>query len=207
MTKDPVVCTTETALREAVGLMKKHHIGGLPVLEGSELVGMLTESDLISLLESERISDDLWLPSPFEIIEIPIREYINWEKTKHALRNIGDMKAKKVMTRRVITATEEYGYRSSCRADAQRGNCASAGDAEEKTGRDSRRGRILLMQWDHHILAKRELIPEMTFRSICAVKGVKTYGMKEGKFGSGTYQGKRNGSRCIYRKPCQSSPY
>jgi CBS domain-containing protein len=113
MTKDPVVCTTETSLREAVGLMKKHHIGGLPVMEGSELVGILTESDLISLLETERISDDLWLPSPFEIIEIPIREYINWEKTKHALSNIGDMKVKKVMTHRVITATEDMDIESA----------------------------------------------------------------------------------------------
>jgi FOG: CBS domain len=107
MTKNPIVCTTETTLREAVALMRKHHISGLPVMEGVEMVGMLTEADLISLLESERISDDLWLPSPFEIIEIPIREYINWEKTKHALRNIGDMPAKKVMTRPVVTATEE----------------------------------------------------------------------------------------------------
>ena len=76
-------------------------------MEGAELVGMLTESDLISLLESEKISDDLWLPSPFEIIEIPIREYVNWEKTKHALRNIGDMQVKKIMTRKVITTTEK----------------------------------------------------------------------------------------------------
>jgi CBS domain-containing protein len=107
MTKNAVVCTTETTLREATALLRKHHIGGLPVMEGEELVGMLTESDLISLLEDERISDDLWLPSPFEIIEIPIREYINWEKTKHALRNIGDMPVKKIMTRRVITVTED----------------------------------------------------------------------------------------------------
>jgi CBS domain-containing protein len=107
MTKDPVVCTTETTLRDAVALMRNHHIGGLPVLEGTELVGILTESDLISLLETERLSDDLWLPSPFEIIEIPIREHINWEKTKHALRNIGDMKVKDVMTHRVITVNEE----------------------------------------------------------------------------------------------------
>ena len=105
MTKNPVVCSADTPLREAVGLFRKHHIGGLPVMEGGEVVGMLTESDLISLLETERISDDLWLPSPFEIIEIPVREYVNWEKTKHALRNIGDMPAKKVMTHRLITAT------------------------------------------------------------------------------------------------------
>jgi CBS domain-containing protein len=107
MTKDPVICTATTSLRDVVALFRKHHIGGLPVMEGKELVGMVTESDLISLLRTERISDDLWLPSPFEIIEVPIREFINWEKTKDALTNIGDMPAKKVMTHRVITATED----------------------------------------------------------------------------------------------------
>ena len=107
MTKEVITCSAETPLRDVVALFRKHHIGGLPVMEGRELVGMVTESDLISLLESERISDDLWLPSPFEVIEIPIREYINWEKTKHALRNIGDLPAKKIMTHRVVTATGE----------------------------------------------------------------------------------------------------
>jgi CBS domain-containing protein len=68
---------------------------------------MLTESDIISQLQTERISDDLWLPSPLEIVEVPIREYVNWEKTKHALRNIGDTPVRKVMTHRVITGTEE----------------------------------------------------------------------------------------------------
>jgi len=103
MTKSPVVCAADTPLREVVALFRKHHIGGLPVMEGKELVGIITESDLISLLETERISDDLWLPAPFEVIEVPIREYINWEKTKRALTSIGDMPAKKAMTRRVIT--------------------------------------------------------------------------------------------------------
>jgi CBS domain-containing protein len=107
MTKEAIVCFADTPLREVVALFRKHHIGGLPVMEGRELVGMVTESDIISLLESERISDDLWLPSPFEVIEIPIREYVNWEKTKHALRNIGDLPAKKVMTHRVVTATAD----------------------------------------------------------------------------------------------------
>ena len=137
MTKDPIVCTTETSLREAVGLMRKHHIGGLPVMEGAELAGMLTESDLISLLESERISDDLWLPSPFEIIEIPIREYINWEKTKHALRNIGDMKAGKGHDSPGNHCDRGYGYRVSCCTDAERRYCTFTGTAEEKTGRNS----------------------------------------------------------------------
>jgi CBS domain-containing protein len=107
MTKKPVSCTSDMPLRDAVALLRKHHIGGLPVLEGNELVGILTESDVIAQLETGRISEDLWLPSPLEVIEIPVREYINWEKTKHALKNIGDTPVKKVMTHRVVTATEE----------------------------------------------------------------------------------------------------
>lgn len=107
MAKKPVVATTDMPLRDAVALLRKHHIGGLPVMEGDDLAGMLTESDIIAQLETGRISDDLWLPSPLEVIEIPIREYVNWEKTKHALRNIGDTLVKKVMTHRVVTATED----------------------------------------------------------------------------------------------------
>ncbi|NMB78696.1 MAG: CBS domain-containing protein [Methanomicrobiales archaeon] len=107
MTKNAITCSADTPLRDVVALFRTYHIGGVPVMDGRELVGIVTESDIISLLESERRSDDLWLPSPFEIIEIPIREYINWEKTKHALRNIGDMPAKKIMTHRVVTATED----------------------------------------------------------------------------------------------------
>lgn len=107
MTANPVTCNVDTPLREAVALLRKHHIGGLPVMDKRELAGMITESDVLAQLETSRISDDLWLPSPLEIIEIPFREFINWEKTKNALVNIGDKPVKKVMTHRVVTATEE----------------------------------------------------------------------------------------------------
>ena len=107
MTKNPLTCTVDTPLRDAVAILRQHHIGGLPVMEGETLAGIITESDVIALLETRKLSDDLWLPSPLEIIEVPIREFINWEKTKDALRNIGDLPVKKVMTHRVVTATED----------------------------------------------------------------------------------------------------
>ena len=107
MTQNPIVAAAGMPLRDAVALLRKHHIGGLPVMEGDHVVGVLTESDIIAQLETGRISDDLWLPSPLEIIEVPVRELINWEKTKHALRNIGDTPVKNVMTHRVVTATED----------------------------------------------------------------------------------------------------
>ncbi len=107
MTKNPVTVQADAPVRDAAALLREHKIGGLPVMEGETLVGMITESDILRLLETGKISDDLWLPSPLEVIEVPIREIINWEKTKHALTSIGNIQVRKVMSHPAITISEE----------------------------------------------------------------------------------------------------
>jgi CBS domain-containing protein len=49
MTTTPVTVTRETTLREAARLLLDGHFNGLPVVEEGRLIGMLTQSDLISL--------------------------------------------------------------------------------------------------------------------------------------------------------------
>jgi CBS domain-containing protein len=102
MTQKPVTVGADAPVREAAALMRTNRVGGLPVIEENKVIGMITESDIISLLETGRISDDLWLPSPLEIIEIPIREFINWEKTRTALSSIGDRPVRTVMSHPAI---------------------------------------------------------------------------------------------------------
>ncbi len=50
MTSEVVTVTPATPLWQAAELMLKHKIGGLPVVEGDEVVGMITESDIFKLL-------------------------------------------------------------------------------------------------------------------------------------------------------------
>lgn len=50
MTPHPVTVGPDTTLTEAAGLILKHKIGGLPVVEGGELIGIITETDLIKAL-------------------------------------------------------------------------------------------------------------------------------------------------------------
>ena len=56
MTRDPVVVTPETNLADAVELMLKHKIGGLPVVKKAtgkgrrQLVGIVTETDVFRLV-------------------------------------------------------------------------------------------------------------------------------------------------------------
>jgi CBS domain-containing protein len=107
MTRNPVTVQATAPVREAAALLRKHKIGGLPVMEEGKLVGIITESDILRLLETGKISDDLWLPSPLEVIEVPIREIINWEKTKHALADIGKLEVRNVMSHPAISIGED----------------------------------------------------------------------------------------------------
>lgn len=50
MHEDPVVVSPEVPLTEAAGMMLADKLGCLPVIEGDELVGILTEGDFLLLL-------------------------------------------------------------------------------------------------------------------------------------------------------------
>jgi CBS domain-containing protein len=107
MTANPVTIRVDAPVREAAGLLRKYRIGGLPVMDGEKVAGIVTETDILSLLDTGNLSEDLWLPSPLEVIEVPVREFINWEKTKRALTHIGDMEIQRVMSSPVIAIDEE----------------------------------------------------------------------------------------------------
>ena len=107
MTREPVTVTPETTIREAAALLRERHIGGLPVVEGGRVEGMITESDIMGLLATKGPSDDLWLPAPLEILEVPVREYINWTRTKEALSDIGNRPVREVMSSPAITVGED----------------------------------------------------------------------------------------------------
>jgi len=103
MTPNPATIMLDSKVRDASGILRKNRIGGLPVMEGERVVGIVTETDILSLLETGDLSDDLWLPSPLEIIEVPIREFVNWEKTKKALSDIGDSPVSDIMSGDVVS--------------------------------------------------------------------------------------------------------
>jgi CBS domain-containing protein len=106
MNPNVVFCKPDDTVREAAKILKENNISGAPILEGEELVGIISEADLLRLLIVPE-KGDLWLPSPFEVIEIPIRELIGWEETKRMLSDVGSTKIKEIMTKDVHTISSE----------------------------------------------------------------------------------------------------
>ena len=100
----PVVSITpETTVHDIAELLIERHISGAPVVAKGEIVGMVTESDL---LYRQEIGTDKEPPKPswrallFEVERRPA-DYVK----SHART------AKDIMTRRVVTVTEEASAR------------------------------------------------------------------------------------------------
>ena len=59
MTRDPVVISPEKSIVEASELLVRHGIRRLPVVEGKELVGILTVADIIRVAEEMKITESI----------------------------------------------------------------------------------------------------------------------------------------------------
>ncbi len=106
MNSDVISCRPDDEISNAAQLLKEQNISGLPVVDEGKVVGIVTEADILKLLKVPE-HGGLWLPSPFEVIEIPIRELINWEDTKHMLTDIGSKPIRDIMESEVYTISAD----------------------------------------------------------------------------------------------------
>lgn len=109
MNRNVITCKPDDSVSILAKLFKENHISGMPVVEKGNVVGIVSETDLLRLFETPEVSGDLWLPSPFEVIEIPIRNLVRLEEFKKAL---GDLKLKPVrhiMTKSVHSISPDDG--------------------------------------------------------------------------------------------------
>ena len=49
MMKNPVIISPDANIIDAMNLMKKNQVGCLPVVNGEELVGIITEKDFLGI--------------------------------------------------------------------------------------------------------------------------------------------------------------
>jgi len=107
MNTEVITTTPDASIREVARLLREHGISGLPIVDGVELVGIVTETDILKLLKIHSASGNLWLPSPLEVIEVPIRELLNWEELKHSLEDTAEKPVRNIMKRRVHTTSPD----------------------------------------------------------------------------------------------------
>lgn len=99
MNVKPITVQAQAPVSEAARLLRENKVSGLPVLDGEKLVGVVSESDLLRLLSVEEDEGGLWLPSPFEVFEVPFRDLVKWERMHVAIDEVPRKKVGMVMSR------------------------------------------------------------------------------------------------------------
>ena len=109
MNKNVVTCKPDDPVSILAKLFKEYHISGMPVVEKGKVVGIVSETDLLKLFETPQFSGELWLPSPFEVIEIPIRNLVRLEEFKKALEDMKMKPVGEIMKKSVHSVSPEDG--------------------------------------------------------------------------------------------------
>ncbi|NPA62611.1 MAG: CBS domain-containing protein [Methanococci archaeon] len=106
--KKPITVKENDDLTDVIKLFREKRISGAPVLnDEGELVGIISESDIIKTLTTHDEDLNLILPSPLDLIELPLKTAIKIEEFKEDLEKALKTKVKDVMTKDVVVAKPE----------------------------------------------------------------------------------------------------
>jgi CBS domain-containing protein len=103
MNPNVVTIPSDAAIRDCVKMLRENKVSGVPVIDGDKLVGIITERDILKLLKIPE-HGGYWLPSPLEVIEVPIRDVIEWLELRSSIsEDVGNWSVERAMTKPVHT--------------------------------------------------------------------------------------------------------
>jgi CBS domain-containing protein len=113
MTADVVTCMPDEEVSVVARRLRENDVSGAPVVEDDDVVGVVSEADLLDLLDTKQEDTNIWLPSPFEAFELPLRAFPwrEWAEKhgllKETLHDVGETKVRDVMSKgpRTVTPT------------------------------------------------------------------------------------------------------
>ncbi len=107
MNTEVITCKPGDPVSKLAEMFKKHHISGMPVVENEKVVGIVSETDMLRLFKAPDVSSDMFLPSPFEIIEMPIRGLIRFEEFKKSFEDIHMKPVRDIMKKKVYSVSPD----------------------------------------------------------------------------------------------------
>lgn len=108
MTKDVVTFSPDALVYDCAKVLSSKKISGAPVVDDAgDVAGILSEGDIIKLIESSDINVNLILPSPLDVLELPVKMKLGMDNVVKSAKKAASAKVRDVMTKKVVTTTPE----------------------------------------------------------------------------------------------------
>ncbi len=103
MVRKVVTLSPEDSIYDAAKKLRKNRISGAPVVADGRILGVVSEADIMELISTHEIDLNTFLPSPFDVLELPLRMKLSLDETYKKISRIGSSRVEDIMTKRAIT--------------------------------------------------------------------------------------------------------
>ncbi len=121
MTKDVMTFSPDASVYDCAKILRENRISGAPVVDDDGgVVGILSETDIIKIIESKDVKINLILPSPLDVLELPVRMKLGLDEVMKNAKKAASSRAEDVMTKKVMTILPEEDISGATKIMAER---------------------------------------------------------------------------------------
>lgn len=104
MEKEVIKFQVDEQIIDAAGSLRENKISGAPVVDKEDkLVGIISEGDIMRLIEVHSPHINLILPSPLDLIELPVRMKYELDEIAEDMNKAASLLIGEIMTKKVVT--------------------------------------------------------------------------------------------------------
>jgi len=104
MQKDVIKFNELDKIVDVAQSFRENKISGAPVVNNeNKVIGVISEGDIMKLLELHSPNLNLLLPAPFDLIEMPVRMKYGLDEIAEDMQKAGSTVIDQIMTRKVIS--------------------------------------------------------------------------------------------------------
>lgn len=108
MTADVITFVTSDSIYDCAKILRAHRISGAPVVDDAgKVIGILSEGDIMRLIESRDININLILPSPLDVLELPVRMKLGLDDLVKSIKTAASANVGDIMTKHVVAVSPE----------------------------------------------------------------------------------------------------
>ncbi len=108
MEKDVIKFHADDKISDVAQKLRDNKISGAPIVdEDLKVIGIVSEGDIMRLLEVHSPRLNLILPSPLDVIELPIRMKHELDEIAEDMNRAASVLIGEIMTKKVFTIKEE----------------------------------------------------------------------------------------------------
>jgi len=90
-------------------VLREKKISGAPIVDDdNKVLGIVSEGDIMRLIEVHSPNLNMLLPAPFDLIELPVRMEYGYEEIAKGVRKAASVLVGEIMTKKVFTVKKDY---------------------------------------------------------------------------------------------------